>query len=153
MTKEEEAPIKPVDYIGGLTVIDIGDLRIARGMSLRPVALCRHNRMIYDAKERRIWCPECETTVNAFDAFARLVESYAMASARIEKRRTELAEAEKFQMRHRAAKVMDEAWRSTSMAPACPHCSRGILREDVAKGVAMVGVEFERARRAKPTPK
>ncbi|MGE1071201.1 hypothetical protein ACQJ22_01250 [Pseudomonas fragariae (ex Marin et al. 2024)] len=52
------------------------------------------------------------------------------------RRRSELDEAEKFQIRSRAAKVMDDAWRSTKLAPLCPHCNTAILPEDVAAGVA-----------------
>ena len=54
----------------------------------------------------------------------------------LKRRQRELAEAETFQIRSRAAKVMDEAWRSTKMAPLCPHCMTAILPEDVAGGVA-----------------
>lgn len=68
-------------------------------------------------------------------------------------RRETLADAEAHALRSRAAKVMDEAWRSTKMAPLCPHCSAPILPEDVARGVAMASkslVVAARKRRDQP---
>jgi Zn finger protein HypA/HybF involved in hydrogenase expression len=148
----DNTPIEPQDYIGGVSVVDIGDVRVARGLSRRAVTSCRHRKVNYDQKERRIWCQDCEHEVSAFDAFVLLVEEHSSAWAKIRKRERELAEAEAFQVRGRAAKRMDEAWRRRNMAPACPHCHRGILAEDVLRGLSSVGVEFELARRAPKAP-
>jgi len=130
------APIEPQDYLYGVKVVQIEDIRVARGLTRRPYSSCTHRKMVYDDKERRVWCSDCETGVEAFDAFLHLVEKFSAAAGRINRRAAELAEAEKFQIRSRAAKVMDEAWRSTKMAPLCPHCNTAILPEDVAGGVA-----------------
>lgn len=64
-------------------------------------------------------------------------------------RAAELAEAEQFQARSRAVKSLDHIWRSRTMAPCCPHCRQGLLPEDMLQGLSSVGVEYERARRAK----
>lgn len=64
-----------------------------------------------------------------------------------------MVEAEAFQIRTLAAKVMDEAWRRTTMAPLCPHCHEAILPEDVAGGVAQTGKKMVLARRGKPPQK
>ncbi|PAA08055.1 hypothetical protein [Pseudomonas fragi] len=130
------APIEPQDYLYGVKVVQIEDIRVARGLTRRPSSSCTHRKMVYDHNERRIWCSDCESEVEAFDAFLHLVEKFSAAAGRINRRAAELAEAEKFQIRSRAAKVMDEAWRSTKMAPLCPHCNAAILPEDVAGGVA-----------------
>jgi hypothetical protein len=131
-----DAPIEPQEYLYGVKVVQIEDIRVARGMTRRPASSCRHKQLVYDEKERRIWCSDCEAEVEPFDAFTNLVEKFSAAASRINRRSAELAEAEKFQIRSRAAKVMDEAWRSTKMAPLCPHCNTAILPEDVAGGVA-----------------
>lgn len=130
------APIEPQEYLYGVKVVQIEDLRVARGLTRRPTSSCRHQKLVYDHNERRIWCSDCETEVEAFDAFESLVSMFSAAADRIKRRQTELAEAEQFQVRGRAAKVMDEAWRSTKTAPLCPHCNAAILPEDVAGGVA-----------------
>ena len=148
------APIEPQYFLHGPKVVDIGDLRVARGMTRRPQSSCRHARLVYDAGERRVWCQDCETEVEAFDAFVQVVGHFSAAQGKIERRRQELAEAEVFALRSRAAKRMDEYWRSHSMAPLCPHCSGAILPEDVVKGLAQKSKSIElaaRKRKEKPT--
>ncbi|MFG0504112.1 hypothetical protein JQN61_04625 [Pseudomonas putida] len=131
-----DAPIEPQDWSFGIKVVQIEDIRVARGLTRRPRTTCRHRKLVYDDRERRIWCSDCETEVEAFDAFAGLVEMFSGAQSRINRRAAELAEAEKFQIRTRAAKVMDEAWRSTKTAPLCPHCNNALLPDDVVGGLA-----------------
>ena len=133
-----DAPIEPQEYIHGVKVVQIEDLRVARGMTRRPVSACRHKALVYDERERRVWCSDCQTEVEAFDAFVGLVEVYSSGLDSINRRRRELAEAEAetFQIRSRAAKAIDEAWRSPKTAPLCPHCMTAILPEDVAGGLA-----------------
>lgn len=145
---QKDTPITPLDYCYGQLVIDIGDLRVARGKSRRPFSGCKHLRLVYDREERRIWCRDCERDVEAFDAFILEAERAHAFYADNQKRAKELAEAETFQIRTRAAKKLDEAWRSRTMAPCCPHCNRGILPEDVMRGLSGVGIEYERRRRA-----
>jgi Zn finger protein HypA/HybF involved in hydrogenase expression len=150
-----DAPIEPQEYLYGVKVVQIEDLRVARGMTRRPASSCRHKKLVYDEKERRVWCSDCEAEVEPFDAFVGIVEVFSGGMSSLQRRRRELDEAEKFQMRSRAAKVMDEAWRSTKMAPLCPHCNTAILPEDVAGGVAstskaLVSAARKRASATKP---
>ncbi|MGY2173013.1 hypothetical protein [Pseudomonas gingeri] len=150
-----DAPIEPQEYLYGVKVVQIEDLRVARGMTRRPASTCRHKKLVYDDKERRIWCSDCEAEVEAFDAFIGIVEVFSAGMSSLKRRRSELDEAEKFQIRSRAAKVMDEAWRSTKMAPLCPHCNTAILPEDVAGGVAstskaLVAAARKRQQTSKP---
>lgn len=42
------APIEPQDYLYGTKVVQIEDLRVARGMTRRPVSSCRHRKLVYD---------------------------------------------------------------------------------------------------------
>lgn len=142
-----DAPIDPQPYSFGVGVVQIEDLRVARGLTRRPVSSCRHKRLVYDEKERRVWCSDCETEVEAFDAFVGLVEVFDGGLKKLNRDRAALAEAEKFQLRSRAAKVMDEAWRSRTMAPLCPHCMEAILPEDVARGVASTSKQLVEAKR------
>lgn len=131
-----DAPIEPQEWTYGVKVVQIEDLRVARGLTRRPASTCRHKNLVYDDKERRVWCSDCEAEVEPFDAFMGLVQVFSAGTSRINRRAAELAEAEKFQIRSRAAKVMDAAWRSKTMAPLCPHCNAAILPEDVVGGLA-----------------
>jgi hypothetical protein len=148
-----DAPIDPVGYTYGVQVVQIEDLRVARGLTRRPASSCRHKSLVYDDKERRVWCRDCEVEVEPFDAFKGLVEVFAAGMSRINRREAELAEAAQFQIRSRAAKVMDEAWRRTTMAPLCPHCSHAILPEDVVGGVGCAPKELILAARKRDRDK
>lgn len=148
-----DAPIEPQEYIYGPKVIQIEDLRVARGLTRRPLSSCRHKQLVYDDKERRVWCSDCESEIEPFDAFQMLCEVYGAGLNSLARRRRELAEAEAFQIRSRAAKVMDEAWRSTKMAPLCPHCMTGILPEDVVGGLASTSKSLVLAARKKKEQK
>lgn len=148
-----DAPIDPVGYTYGVKVVQIEDLRVARGMTRRPASSCRHKQLVYDDKERRVWCNDCEAEVEPFDAFKGLVEVFSHGMSELQRRRRELEEAEQFQIRSRAAKVMDEAWRRTKMAPLCPHCSKAILPEDVVGGVGCASKELVIAARKRDRDK
>ncbi|MBD8556314.1 hypothetical protein IFT84_17540 [Rhizobium sp. CFBP 8762] len=140
-------PINEEAYLHGTTVVDIGDLRVARGLTRRPVSSCHHLRMNYDPRERRVWCKDCEQDVDPFDAFKGLVEHIGSARKSMEKRIQELREAETFQCRSVAAKNLDKAWRSRNRVPACPHCHQGLFPEDFSKSVNTLGRDYALARR------
>lgn len=148
MTDERAPPIEPLAYLGGVTIVNIGDVRVARGMSRRHHSSCPHSQLIYDQNERRIWCKDCERDVEGFDAFRQLVEFHSSAIAQLNRREEAIAEAEKFKIRTLAGKHMDEAWRSHNMVPSCPHCNNGLFPEDFKSGPSMVGKEFARRRKA-----
>lgn len=144
----KDPPIEPLNYLSGITVVDIGDLRIARGMSRRPHSSCQHPQLHYDNHERRIWCKDCERNIEPFDAFRMLVDRYGAALDNIKRREQALREAEAFKVRTIAAKKMDEAWRHRDMVPSCPYCHNGLLPEDFKAGISMIDKEFARLRRA-----
>ena len=138
----------PQDYLSGVKVVDIGDLRVARGLSRRPYSSCKHRPLVYDQQERRIWCKDCEKDVEPFDAFLMLVENFHRAASEIERGRAALAEAQQHNVIRVAAKQMDEHFRRKNMVPACPHCGTGIFPEDVPK-MGSVNRRWEEAKRAR----
>ncbi len=141
-------PIEEQSFVGGVTVIDFGDLRVARGLTRRPMRVCRHNGLRYDPRERRIWCPDCETDVEAFDAFTMLIEHFDAMQKKSKRMMEEAKEAQAFQLRSIAAREIDQMWRKRNMVPSCPHCRSGIWPEDV-KHMGLVGKEYDAARRAR----
>nr|WP_295467460.1 hypothetical protein [Mesorhizobium sp.] len=148
--KDRSPPIIPQEYLSGVKVVDIGDVRVARGLTRRSVSSCPHQYMLYDTNERRIWCASCETEVDAFYAFKNLVEHFDAAEKDIDRRKTALGEAEAFQVRSLAAKAIDDVWRRRKRVPACPHCKQGLFPEDFARGVkTTLGREYAEAQRAR----
>jgi len=142
-----DTPIDEKEYIAGVRVIDIGDFRVSRGMSRRNVSSCPHNRVVYDERERRIWCKDCERNVESFDAFLNLVKYFVKKDNAIKCREFELDALEGFALRSIAAKKIDEAWRKKNTVPCCPHCSQALLPEDIKKGFMVMGKNYVKALR------
>jgi hypothetical protein len=144
----KDPPIEPLNFLGGVTVVDIGDIRVARGMSRRPASSCRHQQLRYSDVERRIWCADCEQNIEAFDAFELLVGQFSEASSRLRRKAKELAAAEAHQLRSLAARHLDLAWQKRRMVPACPCCGQGLFPEDFKDGIAAsLGREYAEAQR------
>lgn len=140
-------PIEPQDFCSGMKVVDIGDLRVARGLTRRPLSACRHINMVYDNNERRVWCKDCESEVEPFDAFKAVCENIDGATKRLKRREQEVKEAERFAARSRAVKALDKVWRGHHQTPVCPHCREALLPEDFASGAMTTGRELARAAR------
>lgn len=143
-----DVPIQELNYIRP-QVIDFGDIRVARGMSRRPVTTCLHAQLRYDLAERRIWCQDCEATVEGFDAFMVLVRNFEAMVNRASQNLRDAEEARAAVVHRIAARAVEKTWRR-GMAVTCPHCHRGILPGDSLGGHS---IEFEKARRAKDEKK
>ena len=76
---DRDPPIEEPGFIGGVKVVNIGDVRVARGLTRRSSSSCPHKNMVYDQNERRIWCQDCERDVEPFDAFRNTMEQYSKA--------------------------------------------------------------------------
>ena len=118
-----------IRFNGFGNVVDIGDMRVQRGKTRRPHSSCHHHNLMFDTTERRVWCKDCEKDVDAFDAFAGIVENFHVAAEKLEKRQADLIEAEGFSIRSIAAKNMDKEWRKRNTVPCCPYCRTGLLPE------------------------
>lgn len=155
MSDEHRDPrIEALDYIAGVKVVDIGDVRVARGMTRRPFNGCSHVKLIYDTRERRIWCEDCENNVEAFDAFTMLVERFHDAEQKIRRRQAALDEAEAAKLVSVAARQIDKAWRHRGAVPACPSCGLGLFPEDFKRGVTgMLSREYATALRKRALEK
>jgi hypothetical protein len=108
-------------------VIEIGKLKVSRE-SRNP--LCRHNRLEYDTYNKTIQCRDCQAFIDPFNAFVSLVQHFEQGHARLSQARQELKEAKEKHLSLLAARKVEEAWRSRTMVPACPHCGDAIFPED-----------------------
>ena len=138
----------PIEHYPGTNVIEIGEARVQRGFG-KYGGKCLHNKLTYCTRERRVWCCDCERTIDNFDAFEKLVSQHQSGWDRIRNLQEELTNALKHSVRRVAAKNIDKIWRGNKMAPVCPHCKAALLPEDFAKISGQVNVEFERKRREK----
>lgn len=147
---DKDPPIEAPGFTCGVNIIDFGELRISRGLSRRPFSMCRHINMVYDSNERRIWCKDCESNVEAFDAFTGLVENIQIAYDRVNKDRELVNEAKSHNLHLLATKNIEKAWRGRTVAIQCPHCRGGLLPEDfLSPYLEGISAEIERKRREK----
>jgi ribosomal protein S27E len=129
-------------------VIDLAGIRIQWGLPKNRANRCTHDDMVYDSRERRVWCKSCETTVENFDAFRRLVDEFARMEAAARRKMTAAEEALTATLNRRATKAIDHVWSGNKMAVGCPHCRKGLLPEDFDNGVGLrMSREYELARR------
>ena len=132
---ERDPPIEPQNFSGGVTVVEIGDIRVSRGLSRRPYSSCKHEKVVYDQQERRVWCQDCETNIDPFDMLMALIEPYNAAVKKLKQREERVLQQEAFTMRRRATQELDKAWRRRNVLPACPSCHAPLLPEDFENGV------------------
>lgn len=128
-------------------VIDLAGYKIERGSAGHSVR-CKHQHLVYDDVERRIWCDDCNQTIEHYDAFMVIFNNYEKMQSHAKRVVEEANEAHKHSIISRAAKMLDKAFRKRKTTPCCPHCRRGLLAEDFAGGIThQVSREFEIARR------
>lgn len=147
----DDTPIEPIDFSYGVRVIDFGEARVARGLARRTPSTCKHAKMTYSEPERRVWCDDCKSTVDNFDAFKVIVEGYAAAMSRLNRIREEVAEAEKHVLHLIAAKNLEKIWRGGRLTPQCPHCRGGLLPDDFrnTQGGISTALEIQRRKNLK----
>lgn len=150
----KDPPLEPIadggTYVG--VVVDFDSVRIKSGRTPFRIKTCQHKHMIYCQSERRIWCEDCERTIENFDAFLTLTRHFENMEREARHKLSTATEALARAARLRATKELDRIWSGRRMAPCCPHCSRGLIPEDFAGGAAAaISLEWEMARRKKPS--
>jgi hypothetical protein len=129
-------------------VIDLGDVRVEYGHPRYHHRRCEHKKLLYNAEERRIWCADCERTIEGFDAFKMLTRNFHAMLSHAKARVDEAHKLAAAQVHMKALKAVEKAWRGpNTMAVCCPHCSRGLLPEDFASGGSQMSRDLEMARR------
>ena len=146
-----DEPLVPLATSGKYTanVVDLAGVRLRCGAPKDTlVAACAHKDLIYDQKDRRIWCCSCEKSIDNFDAVMLLVSYFNRMTGDLARRQHAVDTTMNSSLNRRAAKAIDRAWSGKSMAVACPHCRYGILPEDFERGVPlMTSREIEIQRR------
>lgn len=116
-------------------VVDLDKVRIRLGRTPYRVKNCEHKALIYSPSERRVWCENCERTIDNFDAFLIFTRHFERMESEARHKLTTAQEALNSAARLRATKALDRMWAGGKMAPCCPHCHAGLLAEDFANGV------------------
>lgn len=148
---EGDDPIEPCESEGHYVaeVIDLAGIRVQWGLpKVRAPHACRHVNLTYSSEQRRVWCKDCERTIENFDAFMVLVNGHREMVADARHKSAQAAVAMTATIHRRATKAIDRIWSGHVMAICCPHCQGGLLPEDFADGIgSQISREFEIARR------
>ena len=115
-----------------MSVIEIGALRIQRERfpAINGKAVCQHKSLTLNREGHVIRCADCGAQVEPFWAFEQLVDSYSEAWKRLQQHtQRHNAEMERG-LTLKAARHVEDAWRSRTMAPVCPHCREAIFPQD-----------------------
>ena len=130
-------------------VIDLAEVRVQFGLPRNRHDRCEHRSLTYNVDERRVWCKDCERTIDGFDAFMVLVRGFAAMEQDARHKLEKAEEAKNAHLGRRAAKALDKAWSGQQMAVACPHCRGGLLPEDFDGRLSATSRDIELARRAR----
>lgn len=91
---------------------------------------CNHKRLMVDESNKTVECVDCKAFIDPFSALMIIMRTVEAKYRSMNKRQEELNIAISEQLGTIAARDVEKAWRSKTMAPACPHCGRGILSSD-----------------------
>lgn len=144
----EDTPLIPLEDARGrmAEVIDLAGIRLERGRPPYGAKPCEHARLVFDAGDRRVWCQDCERSIDNFDAFMVLATKFRKMVADVRQMNHQAEQARAATLVRRAAKEIDTIW-GRKMAFGCPHCSEGLLPEDFLGGRSLMSMEILRARR------
>lgn len=145
-----DEPILPDDGASphSAVVIDLAGIRVQWGRpKYRPGGPCPHKSLSYSQSERRVWCRDCERTIDSFDAFMVFVSNYQAMLREVNSKARIAEETLKSRINRRGAKEIDKVWSGRKMAILCPHCHGGLLPEDFVNGRATTSRDIELARR------
>lgn len=154
-------PIVPYDCVGDqqkqekieADVVDLAGVRIQWGVPKNRHDRCEHKRVMYDQQDRRVWCQDCERTIDSFDAPMMMVRHFRSMNSEATHKLRQAREVLGKTARLRATKELDKIWTGNVMAVQCPHCKAGLLPEDFANGASAAwSRELELAERKRRKP-
>lgn len=128
--------------------IDIGEYRISRARARSPYgpdAGCMHKHMTIEHGDV-VRCDDCGVQVDTFWALQRLCEQAQEWHRKLSRQFAQLKADQDAILHLSAARVVEQAWRSRTMMPACPHCGCGIGAAD-GFGLSKISREIEMRRR------
>ena len=131
-------------------VIDIGEARLRMKARHYYAAEkeCAHQHLSMDDNGDIVQCEDCGNQVSAYWALSMLLNRLQAERDKVERREAEAKRVASQQLHLRAARRVEEAWRSRTTVPTCPHCRAGIRPED-GFGSSRVGRSIDNANRAR----
>ncbi len=130
-------------------VINFADMAFKlRGTRLFSDDRCEHSKVTLDDNGGIVTCDTCGKQLDAYLTLRRMCEKWDSHRRELDSYRERVIEEAKGSVILRAARRVEKAWRSRTMAPTCPHCHKAILPEDGFGQSGSVNLQMERERRA-----
>lgn len=111
-------------------VIQIEELRIRRERKTYAPGKCKHLRFTADSEGEIVTCDDCEKQISAYWALHLLIDSYLKVMNRLDQAKAMHEASAAKGVTLKAAQRVEQAWRSRTMVPTCPHCRSGIFPGD-----------------------
>jgi predicted Rdx family selenoprotein len=134
-------------------VIQLGEYKFKRkreGFVPAARAGCQHKNMTIEDWGDVITCDDCGKQLGAAWVLREVLADYSRELDKVNARAAQVQEQTSREIHLIAARKVEAAWRSKTMAPACPHCGRGILAGD-GLGSSLVNRSMEVRRRGVET--
>lgn len=130
--EDDNPPISEIyhseeDLFPRCTVVSLDDFRLTRGVRKRS---CKHNKLIYCARNRTIHCEECGSSVDPFEAFITLANHFHDIETRHKDKLASIEALISANLHRIAARNLDKEWSRKNWAVACPVCGNGLIPED-----------------------
>jgi ribosomal protein S27E len=133
-------------------VIDIGDLSLWRKTDSRFIRAekgqCPHRNLVADEEGEILECKQCGKQVSAYWAFMRFIREYENYTDSLKSRAEGVRIREEKGLTLKAAQLIEKAWRSRRMVPACPHCKKAILPTDGFGGLQYNKTDPDKAQKS-----
>lgn len=126
--------------VGDLSnVIEFGELRLRRAREQHPLVAhgCQHRNILFDDNGGTAECEDCKKQLDLYWVLGMLSREHERAWAKVTAQHAEVQKALAASVELRAAQRVEKAWRSRTMAPACPHCHEAILPGDGFGGLML----------------
>lgn len=129
-------------------VVKIADLQFSR--KAWSAKECPHKNISLDRHGGSVKCLDCNDSLSPFWVLSELVAKHEAALLYLERAKKEVSELQEKNLSLKAAKIVEKAWRSKTMVPTCPHCTKAIFPTD-GFGLSLANKEFEVYKRRKNT--
>lgn len=111
-------------------IVQFAELKISRKHREYLGKDCKHLRLVICDHGGTVECEDCKKQIDPIWALQFLAYEWADKLAALNRKQQEMERVIAGNIHTKAALKVQDAWRSRSMVPCCPHCGRGIFPSD-----------------------
>lgn len=129
-------------------VVELGVYRVRHKAHARggQKPQCAHKTFVLDDNGHLVICEDCGVQIDAYFALRAITLDWGSIQEKNRRDLERMAQEKQKNLHLIAARRVEQAWRSKTMVPFCPHCGEGI-RPDDGFGGGMISKVIDDARR------